>query len=1040
MSGNLYLAFFLVVCWATVSGCSTAPEQASVASPAMQVPDGYTVEVVADSSLVDYPMFSILDDTGRMFVFESTGNVYEESEDALENPQFLIRLLIDENDDGVYDRSTVFADELSFPQGGVFYRGSLYASSAPELLKLTDTDGDGVADERETLLSGWVLNVNANSLIGPFMGPDGWLYMTSAIMGFDITTQEGERLKGETSRIWRCRPDGSDLEWVSAGGMNNPVELTFTEAGEPIGTETYFTDPQAGQRDALVYWIEGGVYPKPNNNIERDGLVRTGELMPVVSKYSRVAPSGIARYRSTGLGDDFQGNLFSVQFNTHRVMRHRLQRDGASFRTEDEPFFWVDDEDFHPTDVLEDADGSLLVVETGGWFIKGCPLSQVSKPELQGAIYRIRRTDAPSVEDPYGKQIAWTTLTPSDLLAYLADPRPFVQDRATQQLVAQGPTAVATLTAALQDSPADVRTRAVFMLYRIGTPEALSAVRRALDDNDLPVRVAAARSVGLAHDTQSVDRLAEMVQQDQPAARRQAATALGQIGEPRAVPSLLAAAEGTDDRFVEHALTYALISLDEPDMVAEGLRHASPEVQETALIALDQMPDSPVTADQLTPFLSSNHPALQRTALWVASHHAEWADQMITFLRQRFVRRSLTDEERNLFGDILVAFSEDAAVQQFMADQLGKGTAEQQLLLLNAVAASPIDTLPKIWTDRIGQLTSAESTEVQAQALRLIRLRELHSLTDRLQQVAQDDSNDDELRVAAIGALVQADASATEPYFAYLYEQLQTHEAAPVRQQAATVLGEAQLSEAQLLQLATDYLPQADGLVLSRLMPAFHGARDGAVGTALASVLMQSESLDNFSEENLQAVFASYPAEVTPRIDQLMRKLHDAQADRLERLEKIEANLRGGDIERGRTLFYGKAVCGTCHAVGAEGGQLGPDLTSIQRDRSTHDILEAIVYPSVSFVREYETYRIKTTSDEYLGIIQEKKSDAIILGTGVHTSVRIPRHDIVSTEMADVSLMPQGLDQALSQQEMADLMAFVMGQDQDPEADESFLR
>src|SRR5690606_1157462 len=177
-----------------------------------------------------------------------------------------------------------------------FYKGSIYASSAQDLLKFTDTDGDGKADKREVILTGWALNVNANSLVGPFMRPDGWLYMTSAIMGVDVTTKEGDRLQGETSRIWRVRPDGSDLEWVSAGGMNNPVELTFTSVGEPIGTETYFTNPKAGQRDALVYWIKGGVYPKPNNNIARDEAVLTGDLMPVESKYSRVSPARICRY------------------------------------------------------------------------------------------------------------------------------------------------------------------------------------------------------------------------------------------------------------------------------------------------------------------------------------------------------------------------------------------------------------------------------------------------------------------------------------------------------------------------------------------------------------------------------------------------------------------------------------------------------------------------------------------------------------------------------------------------------------------------
>ena len=308
----------------------------------------------------------------------------------------------------------------------------------PNLLKFTDTDGDGVAEKREVILSGWELNVNANSLIGPFMAPDGWLYLTSAIEGFDVTTKEGERLKGETARVWRLKPDGSNLQWISAGGMNNPVGLTFTTASEVLGTQTYFTDPKAGQRDALMYWTEGGIYPKPNSNITRDALPLTGELMPVVTKYSRVAPAGITRYRNSSLGEDYQDNLFSAQFNTHRVLRHKLIRNGASFRTEDEVFFSSSNEDFHPTDVLEDGDGSLLVVETGGWFIKGCPLSQVSKPELQGSIYRVRKTGAAKVEDPFGNTIDWTSLDIAAVTKYLEDPRPFVADKAVNNLVDRG--------------------------------------------------------------------------------------------------------------------------------------------------------------------------------------------------------------------------------------------------------------------------------------------------------------------------------------------------------------------------------------------------------------------------------------------------------------------------------------------------------------------------------------------------------------------------------------------------------------------------
>jgi putative membrane-bound dehydrogenase-like protein len=496
----------IFIVWITTLVCCS--EKNNNLPAELTVPEGFEIEVAAGPDLVDFPMFAMVDETGRLFVFESTGNVYEKSEDAINNPQFRINLLEDKNNDGVYDKSTIFADKVGFPQGGVFIKGSLYASSAPDLIKFTDADGDGVAEKREVILSGWTLNVNANSLIGPYMAPDGWLYMTSAIMGFDIQSKEGEHLVGKTARVWRVRPDGSDLQWVSAGGMNNPIGLTFTPASEPIGTQTYFTEPKAGLRDALMYWTEGGVYPKPNKSIAKDKLPLTGDLMPVITKYSRVAPAGIAAYNSKVLGESFYGNLFSAQFNTHRVLRHKLIRDGASFRTEDEVFFSTSNLDFHPTDVREDGDGSLLVVETGGWFIKGCPLSQVSKPELQGSIYRIRKKGAAKIDDPFGNAIDWKSMTAQQAVDLLGGDRLFVAERAVNWLVDQGNSSISALEEQLKTSTSAIaRIRSVFALYRIQSAESIAALRTGLTDKESEVRISAARSVGLAKDKGSIDLL-----------------------------------------------------------------------------------------------------------------------------------------------------------------------------------------------------------------------------------------------------------------------------------------------------------------------------------------------------------------------------------------------------------------------------------------------------------------------------------------------------------------------------------------------------
>ena len=255
--------------------------------------------------------------------------------------------------------------------------------------------------------------------------------------------------------------------------------------------------------------------------------------------------------------------------------------------------------DSHPTDVLQDADGSLIVIETGGWFIKGCPLSRVAKPEVAGGIYRIRKAGAPPVNDPRGLQIPFASLTPARVGGLLADPRPVVRDRAIEHLVRVGEPAVAVLAAARRTA-SDVETRAatVFALHRIGTSSAREAVRAALADRDPGVRVAAARSVGLARDAAALPVLLRAVVTDAPAVRRQAAIALEQIGQPEAVPALLKASQDPADRFVEHAVIHALTALREPAPLVTALGSASHNERRAALVALDQMAGSAWLGEQ----------------------------------------------------------------------------------------------------------------------------------------------------------------------------------------------------------------------------------------------------------------------------------------------------------------------------------------------------------------------------------------------------------------------------------------------------------
>src|SRR5947209_20550130 len=102
-----------------------------------------------------------------------------------------------------------------------------------------------------------------------------------------------------------------------------------------------------------------------------------------------------------------------------KVTRHVLVPQGATFTTRDEDFLVSSNRDFHPTDVIEDADGSLLVIDTGGWYKLCCPTSQLGKPDVLGAIYRVRRKDTKQIEDPRGLKLAYDKMEAEDLAGLL---------------------------------------------------------------------------------------------------------------------------------------------------------------------------------------------------------------------------------------------------------------------------------------------------------------------------------------------------------------------------------------------------------------------------------------------------------------------------------------------------------------------------------------------------------------------------------------------------------------------------------------------
>jgi putative membrane-bound dehydrogenase-like protein len=1021
--------------WALVAGRPTRPvNTVELNGHTFTLPPGFTIEQVAGPPLVNRPIVADFDEQGRLYVADSSGSNDKVEVQLKQRPHRIVRLE-DTAGTGRFDRGTVFADGMMFPEGTMWYAGSLYVAAPPSIWKLTDTDGDGVADRREEWFRGKTLTGCANDLHGPYLGPDGWIYWCKGAFARQTYERPGRPpFVTRAAHIFRCRPDGSGIEAVMTGGMDNPVDVVFTPGGERIFTTTFLQHPGGGRRDGLIHAIYGGVYGK-DHDVLNDHKRTSPALMPVLTHLGPAAPAGLTRYESDVFGPEYRDNLFAALFNLHKVTRHVLRHDGATFAVRDEDFVVSSNRDFHPTDVLEDADGSLLIVDTGGWYKLCCPTSQLHKPDVLGAIYRVRRTGAARVGDPRGLKLAWATMPPGELAKLLDDSRPAVRRRAIQALAEKGADALPALEGVFAGAgSARAFCNAVWVATRIDQPRARALVRTvlALDRREL-VRQVALHSVSLWRDGEAVPFLIDLLHRESPHNCRAAAEALGRIGHKSAVPPLLEALGRPADRVLEHSLTYALIEIGDRVQTTAGLASPNARVHRAALIALDQMDGGGLQAAAVTAELTSPDPALKETAWWIASRHPEWGGALAGFLRERLARPGQTPAEREALARELARFARGPAIQELLAERLRDPAApvEAGQTVLRAMAQAGLRETPAAWNPALTQVLARGDAVLVREAAATARAlaspkRRPPDLTAALLAVGQNAAAPADVRLTALAAVSGGLTEVPPPLFAFLRGHLHPEQPVATRTLAADVLAHAKLNSSQLLAV-TASLQEVGPMEVDRLLDAFAQSTDDKVGQSLLAALKAAPARSSLRAGALRPRLAKYSAAVQRQAEELYAVLDADGAKQRARLDALLAGLEPGDVRRGQAVFNSpKAACSSCHAVGYMGGNVGPDLTRIGQIRSERDLLEAIVFPSASFVRGYEPV-VATTRDGriYNGVLRKDAPDEVVLATGANQEVRLARADIDDMQPSKVSIMPAGLDQQLTPRELADLVAFL---------------
>ena len=528
--------------------------------PAMQV------ELVAAEPLVRDPIAIAWGADLKLWVVEMGD--YPLGTDGKGGHGGRIKFLEDVDADGHYDKATTFLDDLGFPTGVLPWKKGVLVTCAPEIFYAEDTDGDGRADLRAPLFTGFPERNQQHRVNGLKHGLDGWIYCSNGDGGVGGDTTIVSVATGAKtslgSRDFRFRPDTGELQtqsgpsqfgrnrddWGNWFGCNNGQPLYHFALDE----RSLARNPRLKAPDPRVhlFGIEGPFYT-------------LAESVPVhgeqPAKGRRAAGLGGACaamiYRDELLGEEFSGNAFVCDPVTNLVHRRVLAPERSSFssrRAADEQaseFFASADTWTRPVMVQAGPDGALYVVDMYRLYIEHPQWiagSIAANADLRagadrGRIYRIYPADRRP-----RKPVRLDTLSAAELVAALDSPSGWQRDTAQQLLVDRGDRSVlpaleklaaeasrpqvrvtglaalagmnaatdAILLSSLREPHPALRRLAVrFAEPRLqASPSLDAAVRGLANDADPQVRVQVAASLGESADPASGRVLAEMLLAD----------------------------------------------------------------------------------------------------------------------------------------------------------------------------------------------------------------------------------------------------------------------------------------------------------------------------------------------------------------------------------------------------------------------------------------------------------------------------------------------------------------------------------------------
>lgn len=1050
---------------------STKYDRVQINTFSFRVRSDLEFELVADSDIVRWPIVATWDVDGNLLIAESAGVKQSVQDQLISKPHRIIRL-IDQDRDGKYDTRVVVADNFAFPEGLMVYGKHLLVSAPPEIWKLTDNDGDGIYEQREVWHDGKTLTYCANDLHGPFLGPEGWVYWTkSAFAKQSFPLRQNHVQDSSASHLYRKPFDSKVADRVLTGGMDNLVHVAFDQDGDRFFVSTFLHHPGNGLRDGIGHGIYGSVFGK--NHAVLDGHPKTGPLMLPMVELGPAAPSGLIVQSDTeDTPDDNLSRLVAAQFNLQRVSEHTLIRKGTTYESSNSDLVIGDQLDFHPVGILEDIDGSLLVVDTGGWYDLCCPSSGTEERVATGGIYRLRSKQKArdSVKNNNGFAKQWLQveqLVESSPVKALIHSNARIRSHAEMTLLPPGEKPDAKLVEELQrilsdqSISSDGRKGAFWALAKsLATsplqlpnagPEDIDGFERA---PDFVKSILQGSSPDLLHSAlqltstyawpDQAGNLIALLEHDDLVVKRLAAECLGRIGDRRGAPAILEMwaklyDSTREDRVLEHSLLYALIELaTNPGSCDSVLKSLASEIFNGAdrpthalaaihvLREINSIPLDAVAA--LIRAANSDHEHLAAVAQTAILSQDALIVSYVSYLKTLDSQQLSTVRSLSLLKR---AYRSGAVVDWVSETIVGRTELNDwsEAVLLDQLEAYRNQDLPLAWQAGLARILEGQNeradrlmqgigaTQVPKEATALIT-----AISNR---VASEDFS---VSAVAIASIPKGFLKLTEK------QQTQIIKALIQADQEDRGIAWSCLKRIDLdlmpWNLLLDEIAQFGPIELPSIVEALatsHVIADEKQAIRLIEVLDQLPGTRTLSPEQVEKWFQGSHETTRERLRSRVASWFAPPADMNAKIDELLAKLESGDAYRGQDVFRNdKAACIACHRIGYVGGNIGPELTRIGQSRTRRDFVEAIAFPSHRIAQGYQTTSVLTEDDEvYSGLIASEDSTRVELILSATKRISIDKKSIVKRTQGTTSIMPAGIETVLTTRELSDLIAFL---------------